>query len=66
MINEKYTLLLEKQKEFITILNQSLLKHNEKLNLINNLRIKLQITQSNLDEVNQNHHSYESNKRTLE
>ena len=65
-VNEKYILLLEKQREFISILNQSLLKSNEKISILNNLKIKLQITQSNLDELNQDQNSFEVNRKVIE
>ena len=64
--NEKYTILLEKQREFISILNQSMSKNNDKMGTLNHLKIKLQISQSNIDELNQNQNSIEENRKALE
>ncbi len=65
-INEKYTLLLEKQRELISVLNQSTNKSKDKLSLMNDLKIKLQIVESELQELNQNQNSHEVTKKVLE
>ena len=65
-VNEKYTLLLEKQKEFMTIITQSQNKHNDKISQLNNLRIKLQIDEQNLEDFYSNNNSNEENRKALE
>ena len=65
-INEKYTLLLEKQRELTSALNQSKNKSKEKLSQLNDLKIKFQMVESELQELYQNQNSHEVNKKALE